>query len=470
MMTASIKIMPDSLPPRFVERMKGYLGDGFPAFVASYQEKPETGIRVNTHKISISNFKELTPFMLKSIPWINTGFIVDSEKRPGKHPYHAAGLYYVQDPSAMAVGELLSPKPGERVLDLAAAPGGKATHIASAMKGEGLLVANDLHPQRVRHLANNIERWGAANTVVLNETPPKLVEHFGAYFDRVVVDAPCSGEGTFRKDSGERKKWSEDYIAACAVRQDGLLADAGKLVRPGGVLVYSTCTFAPEEDEGTIARFLDDNPDFQVQETPKFDGFEPGKPEWLGTHGRIDDLRNTIRLLPHLTVGEGHFIAVLKKNSEEGNMEWMAEDEDDHLLQDSVEREYRKFANEALEHRVQREKLRLRGNRLYAVPSKTPSLEGLRVVHWGWWLGIQKKDRFEPVHAYAAGMRAEDVLRSVDFSGDNPDAIRYLHGEVLQSPGDNGWVLVTVDGYSLGWAKRVQNRLKSRSPKMFRWI
>ena len=192
---------------------------------------------------------------------------------PGKHPYHAAGLYYLQDPSAMAVAELLDPQPGERVLDLAAAPGGKATHIAAKMQGQGLLVANEIHPKRAWELAGNLERWGAINVAITNETPERLAERFEDFFDRVLVDAPCSGEGMLRKGEAARVEWAPELVHGCALRQTTILEQAARLVRPGGRLVYSTCTFNPEENEGTVARFLDTHPEFELIEPSRRPGF-----------------------------------------------------------------------------------------------------------------------------------------------------------------------------------------------------
>ena len=213
----------------------------------------------------------------------------------------------------MSPAELLAPQPGERVLDLAAAPGGKTTHLAALLKGTGLLVANEIKNKRVGHLAQNVERWGAGNVVVTNETPERLADHFGPFFDRVLVDAPCSGEGMFRKDMGARADWSPEMVAGCAARQKSILHVAAKLVRAGGYLLYSTCTFAPEEDEGVIAQLLQDFPDFEVVELPRFPGFAGGKPEWIDAPA---ELSGAVRLFPHRLNGEGHFACLLHRSSQ----------------------------------------------------------------------------------------------------------------------------------------------------------
>ncbi|MCJ7703754.1 MAG: RsmB/NOP family class I SAM-dependent RNA methyltransferase [Anaerolineales bacterium] len=441
--------------------MKKLLGDEFDSFMASYDSPSSIGLRVNSLKLSPGEFSSLSPFPLTSIPWTQSGFTLPIDSRPGKHPYHAAGLYYLQDPSAMAVAELLDPQPGDRVLDLAAAPGGKSTHMAAKMGNQGLLVANDIHPRRVRDLSKNLERWGAQNTVVLNETPSRLVEHFGAYFDKVLVDAPCSGEGMFRKDPASRQEWTPKFVESCAVRQDGILRDAARLVRPGGRLGYATCTFAPEEDEGTIGRFLDEHPDFEIAHLPSYQGFSAS---------HIPKLADTVRIWPHKAPGEGHFIAILQRK-----------DNSDSALSRPPERwsgsnsgdwqpDFDSFTKATLKWKPPRNRLSLQGAYLYLIPEDVPELGGLRVVHWGWWLGTVKVKRFEPAHGLAMALRPGDFQDVFPLEAGDPRTMAYLHGDVFPSPGPKGWVLVTVDGFPLGWGKRVQNRLKSHSPKWLRWM
>ncbi|MBM3144606.1 MAG: hypothetical protein FJ010_06470 [Chloroflexi bacterium] len=455
------------LPPSFLSRMQQLLGDEYAAFLASYDQPPDVGLRVNTSKLSRREFQTISPFDLKPIPWSEAGFVVPPEARPGKHPYHAAGLYYLQDPSAMAVAELLSPQPGERVLDIAAAPGGKSTHISALMGGEGLLVANDLHPRRAQVLAKNLERWGARNAVVLNETPARLADHFGACFDRVVVDAPCSGEGMFRKDPEARAEWMPKLVKSCALRQDVLLEDAATLVRPGGVLVYATCTFAPEEDEGAIARFLLAHPRFELVEPPRFPGFSPGRPDWIAEPGRAD-LRRAVRLWPHKAPGEGHFIALLRRSRASSEMPEAPAPLLPIPLEPEPRQYFQQYCTDALNWRPPESRLSQMGFHLYQIPEACPDLRGLKVILWGWWLGALKKNRFEPSHALGMGLRAEDVRNTLPLTLDDPEVDSYLRGEVLSSSGADGWVLVTVDGHPLGWGKRVQGRLKTHLPRWLR--
>ncbi|HBX70054.1 MAG TPA: SAM-dependent methyltransferase [Chloroflexi bacterium] len=461
------------LPPEFLTRMQAQLGPEYAEFLASYEQTPDVGLRVNTLKLMPGQFvalasNRLTPDAFSPIPWCPAGFVVSSDERLGKHPYHAAGLYYLQDPAAQAVAELAAPQPGERVLDLSAAPGGKTTHLASLMQNEGLLVANDVHPKRVRDLAKNIERWGAHNVAITNALPPQLVAHFGAFFDRVLVDAPCSGEGMFRKDPAARGEWLPKLVESCALRQNAILDDAAQLVRPGGFLIYSTCTFAPAEDESTLSRFLEDHADFEMCAVPKFPGFEPGRPDWLSDVDPALGLERAVRLWPHKAVGEGHFIAVLRRTGDALARPGSAKIFQPGNLPAEVQRDLAAFTESTLGWQPPQNRLALLGSYLYLVPEGLPDLRGLSVIHWGWWLGTSKKNRFEPSHALAMGLRAEDVRQTLPLRSADPALERYLRGEVLPALGPDGWVLVTVDGFPLGWGKRVQGRLKSHLPSWLR--
>ncbi len=467
--------MHDLLPPLFLERMAALLGGPesaeYRAFAASYDRPAVTGLRANTLKASAAELAARLPFALAAVPWSAEGFIVQdadaaSAGRPGKHPYHAAGLYYLQEPSALAPVELLDPRPGERVLDLAAAPGGKATHIAARLQGEGLLVANEIHGRRAWDLAENLERCGVRNAAVTNETPERLAERFGAWFDAVLVDAPCSGEGMLRKSAAARQEWTPELAAGCAVRQANILAAAARLVRPGGRLVYATCTFAPEEDERAVARFLAARPDFDLPEPPRRPGFAPGRPDWLPADERDARLAHAVRLWPHHVAGEGHFAARLMRRAD-AEQEAGPRPARSERLPKAVEAAYRAFVAETLAG-PPADAVMLAGAYLYAVLPGLPDLAGLRFLHPGWWLGTARKERFEPSHALALGLRAQQARRVADFPADGPETARYLRGETLASTGEDGWTLVTVDGYPLGWGKRVAGRLKSHYPRGLR--
>ena len=440
--------------------MSTFLGDEFPAFSKAMNGVPRSGLRVNTLKLTPQQFKTIAPFELgESVAWCPAAFSLTGEQRPGLHAYHMAGLYYLQDPSAMSPAELLGPQAGERVLDLAAAPGGKTTHLAALMNGEGLLVANEIKNKRVGHLAQNVERWGAGNVVVTNESPERLADHFGPYFDRVLVDAPCSGEGMFRKDMGARQDWSLEMVAGCAVRQKNILHVAAKLVRPGGHLLYSTCTFAPEEDEGVIAQLMEDFPDFEMVALPQFPGFVGGRPEWIGANA---ELSGAVRLFPHRLEGEGHFACLLKKADglprEHVGVAWSSG------LPRQQAGLWRGFAAEVLQVELDEERLQVAGERLYYTPELTPDFGRLRIVHAGVWLGSFKKERFEPAHPLALFLKPGQAKNRHDLAAGSPALSAYLRGETLPAE-TSGWTVVTVDGFPIGWGKGVQGTLKNHFPR-----
>jgi len=458
--------------------MARLLGDEYAAFRASYAAARGGGLRVNTLKLTPGRFRALAPFDLAPVAWSPDAYLVPEDAQPGKHPYHAAGLYYLQDPSAMIPAALLDPQPGERVLDLAAAPGGKATHIAASMGDDGLLVANEIHGKRVWALAENLERWGAHNAVITNETPERLAERFEGFFDRVLLDAPCSGEGMMRmseriserKGEAARVEWAPELVQGCALRQSSILADAARLVRPGGRLVYSTCTFAPEENEGTIARFLRDHPEFELIDPVRLPGFGPGRPDWLTEGERVPGLGRAVRLWPHTGPGAGHFVAVLQKRSdvERAPVErsgWRFVQVPKPLLG-----LYDDFCRETLTSTPAEARLALVGSYLYALPDDLPDLIGLRFIHPGWWLETFKKNRFEPSHALALGLWPSDARRVLDLPSGGAEVLAYLRGETLPGAGEDGWILVAVDGFSLGWGKRVDGRVKSHYPRGLRWF
>jgi NOL1/NOP2/sun family putative RNA methylase len=461
--------MPDTvpIPPLFLERMSKFLGKDFSAFAEVLTQAPIQGLRVNTLKLPADEFKRMSPGPIgENVPWCNSAFVLpNSDFSFGKHPYHLAGLYYLQDPSAMSAAILLDPKPGERILDLAAAPGGKTTHLASLMNGRGLLVANEIKNKRVNHLVVNVERWGAGNVVITNESPERLADHFGPYFDRVLVDAPCSGEGMFRKDMGARADWSPEMVAGCAVRQGNILRVAGKLVRPGGRLGYSTCTFAPEEDEEVIARFLEEFPDYEVVELPLLDGFLHGQPEWMDP-ARVDkSLNGAARLFPHHVTGEGHFVCVLRRK--EGDQSDHLPDQRDLSPSKAQLDWWDTFAGETLNVDLPAARFQVYGDRLYLVPEGLPPLSGLRVVHPGVWLGNFKKDRFEPAHPLALFLKPGQAKKAMDLASNQTGRSplqKYLAGETIPSDGPSGWTLVTVDSWPLGWGKRVQGIVKNHYP------
>lgn len=450
-----------SLPTAFLNRMECLLGPEFPLFVRAMEESRAFGLRVNPLKCDLKEFDQVR-FGLRPISWAREGFFYDPQTRPGHHPYYEAGVYYIQEPSAMAVGALADPKPGMRVLDLCAAPGGKTTHLAGRMMGQGILVANEIHPARAKILSQSVERAGVVNCLVTNETPQRLAQRFSSYFDCIVVDAPCSGEGMFRKEQIAVDEWTPDTPARCAARQDEILDCAVRMLRPGGRLVYSTCTFAPEENEGSIQRLLMRTSGLSVEHVLGDSAFSPGRPDWI-TNG-CQQLVDTFRLFPHRLEGEGHFVAVLRR--EEGKQP------DDMvqvicLSEREISKEYRNFERDTLT--VQYNHLIQCGDQMWAIPEKMPDLQGLRVLRQGLQLGTLKKGRFEPAHSLALALNAKQVQRAVNFSAEGSEIIQYLKGQTLTCDMEPGWTLICVDGYSIGWGKVSNGMLKNHYPKGLRW-
>lgn len=454
------------LPTAFTDKMKDLLGEEYEAFRASYEEDKAQGLRMNPLKTSIDRFAAISPFALRKVPWAKEGFCYGREDRPGKHPYHEAGLYYIQEPSAMAVGELVDPQPGERVLDLCAAPGGKTTHLAGRMGGEGLLVANEPHSARAKILSQNVERMGIRNAVVLNEMPDRLAKRFPAFFDRVLVDAPCSGEGMFRKDPDACAEWSPGHVTMCADRQVDIMRSAAAMLKPGGRLVYSTCTFSPEENEGAVSRFVREYPEFEVMVVQAHEGFDRGRREWLPEGeepaARLDA---TFRLWPHRIHGEGHYVAVLRKTDGAQS----PKRKQAHVICDSKAlKDYFAFAESSL-RATPSGLFTTFGEQLYILPPGMPDLEKLRVVRPGWHLGALKKNRFEPSHAFALSLQDGEAVNRLSFPADSPEITAYLKGEALSAEGRKGWHVVEVDGYSIGWGKASDGALKNHYPKGLRW-
>ena len=427
------------LPEAFLQRMKAQLGSEYPAFLESLERPRAVALRFNPMK----GERPVLPFVGAPVPWEPEGFYYDPETRPGLHVYHEAGVYYLQEASAMAPVALLDPKPGERVCDLCAAPGGKTTQIAGRMLGQGFLVCNEINPKRAKILSRNIERMGVANALVTNEHPETLASRFPGFFDRVLVDAPCSGEGMFRKEEAAVTDWSQETVQMCARRQREILDSAARLVRPGGRLVYSTCTFAPEEDEETVAAFLEAHPDF----TP-----EPVEAPWF-----VPGENASYRMWPHKLLGEGHFAAVLRKTQGESG-------EVPACPGEKCPKAWESFAKE-LDITLPEGKAVFFGQSLYWAPMELPELNRLKVLRPGLELGTERKGRFEPAHALALWLKTCAAAES--FPPESPEMKAYLHGDVVPS-GKKGWCLVQAGGYAIGWGKGDGSVLKNHYPKGLR--
>ena len=427
------------LPQTFLDRMKQQLGEEYSAFLQSLERPRAVALRFNPLKGEIPEL----PFVQHSVPWESMGYYYDPQSRPGLHPYHEAGVYYLQEASAMAPVQLLDPQPGEKVCDLCAAPGGKSTQIAGRMEGKGLLLCNEYNPKRAKILSRNIERMGIANAIVTNEHPQHLADRLAGFFDRVLIDAPCSGEGMFRKEEAAVTDWSLETVEMCARRQAEILHSGAMLVKPGGRLVYSTCTFAPAENELAVAAFLDSHPDFEP---------EPVDAPWF-----VPGDNASYRMWPHKLLGEGHFAAVLRRRS----------GEEDEVVPEQGQKIPSLFAAFAKELGIQLPAGSgiTFGQSLYWMPEGTPSLRGLKVLRPGLELGELKKDRFEPAHALALWL--DGCANVENVAADSPQITAYLKGDVIPSP-RKGWCLVTVDGYSIGWGKGDGRILKNHYPKGLR--
>ncbi len=427
------------LPEGFLQRVEQQLGEEYPAFLESLERPRAVALRLNPLKGTAPDL----PFTRQPVPWEPDGFYYDPSARPGLHPYHEAGVYYLQEASAMAPVALLDPQPGEWICDLCAAPGGKTTQIAGRMQGQGLLLCNEYSPKRAKILSRNIERMGVSNALLTNETAQHLASKYPGLFHRVLIDAPCSGEGMFRKEEAAVTDWSQDTVEMCAARQAEILDAGAALVRPGGLLVYSTCTFAPEENEQTVARFLQRHPEFssEPQEAPWFTPAGPGQ----------------FRLWPHKLLGEGHFAAVLRKAPGEAKAGLSPAGEKLPPLWQSFARE--------LGIRLPPGKPVLFGQSLYWAPEALPDIRGIKVLRPGLELGELKKDRFEPAHALALWLCG--AANEISLSPEQELLAKYLHGETVSCT-KKGWCLVKAGDFSIGWGKGDGKILKNHYPKGLR--
>lgn len=452
-----------NLPQDFIDRMKSLLQPNeFTAFIQTYEAEKTGGLRINPLKINRNEFKQLFSSSLQEVPFCENGFYFNSNIQPGKNPFHLAGLYYIQEPSAMFVAEVLAPKADEKVLDLCAAPGGKSTHLAGMMENTGLLIANEIHSKRVKALSENIERLGITNTLVTNETPERLAQRFPRFFDKILVDAPCSGEGMFRKDPKAIEFWSCEHVINCSKQQQHILDSAYTMLANGGTMVYSTCTFSAEENEQAIEHFLKKYPDMELLEIPKLFGIQNGVPEWSVSNN--PQLAHTARLWPQHLKGEGHFVAKMRKvgTTEDTSVKYAKTNVTKQQLKD-----FHEFHNKYLNIKIDRT-LYTFNTHLFSLPDLCPELTGLKVVRPGLHLGEFKKNRFEPNHAFALSLKKHEVKNSLSFSLNDDMWLLYVKGETIQTDHDRGWLLILIEGYPLGWGKESKGIIKNFYPKGLR--
>ena len=458
-----------NLPIEFEKKMKAFLGNEWDDFLYSYDNNRFQALRFNTLKVQSPEermriLKTLKISSDKRVSWANAAYYFDENVRPGKHPYHEMGLYYIQEPSAMSAAALLAPKPGMRVLDLCAAPGGKSTQLATYLGDSGLLVSNEINTQRSRILSQNIERMGIKNAIVTNEDSFVLASHFPGFFNAIQVDAPCSGEGMFRKLPEAIEQWSVENVAICAARQKKILDNAAVMLKPGGTIVYSTCTFSKEENEDVIEYFLERHPDFTLEEMERF---------W-----------------PHKVDGEGHFVAKLvrrgcvdtdlkadrktKKNKNSKNRK--------NETKPALTKENMKLLSEFLDETISEDmaawiknsRLVMFGEQLYRLPDMEVDIKGLKVQRAGLHIGEFKKQRFEPSHSLALALKLSEAKNVVKLTCDNPQTIGFFNGQSVMLSDEQaaeckkGWALVCVDGYTAGWGKVNGAQVKNHYPKGLR--
>jgi NOL1/NOP2/sun family putative RNA methylase len=455
-------------PVSFTEKMKAILGDEFEDFLKGYDRTRHYGLRVNRTKLTAEQFEKMSMYDLKPVPWIDNAFEYEDSVSPAKHPYYFAGMYYLQEPSAMTPANLLPIEPGDRVLDLCAAPGGKATELGAKLNHTGLLVANDISNSRAKALLKNIELFGIPNVLVTSEPSEKLAEKFPAFFDKILIDAPCSGEGMFRKNPGMMKDWETYGPKHYSDLQRSIVPNALRMLKPGGMLLYSTCTFSPEENEGSVKFMMDLDPDLEIVDiASRYEGFAPGRPELI--EDGFEDLKKCVRIWPHKMNGEGHFIALLRKKENEEVKEKKAKPRKEKALPALLE-EFMKDCS----YPVSGNDIEIQEDRVYLMPEGIKGIKGLRFLRSGLLLGTLTKDRFEPSQAFAMVMKKDQYKATIDLSSLDHRVIRYLKGETIEVDDlplkrQKGWQLVCVDGFPLGWGKLVNGSLRNKYLPGWRW-
>lgn len=468
--------MESRLPESYLERMKDMLGNEFQAYLESFGKAAQSGLRINRLKLSVEDYKKISKYELTPVPWIDNGCYVSANEQPAKHPHYYAGLYYLQEPSAMTPANVLPVVPGDRVLDMCAAPGGKSTELASRLQGKGVLVANDISNSRAKALLKNLELFGARNALITSEPPVKLLDYFTGFFDKILVDAPCSGEGMFRKSPAIIKNWEQYGTGYYNDIQKEILPLAIKMLRPGGMLLYSTCTFSKEENEGTLSYLLERYPGLHVVKIPKYirengdyvipEGFAPARPEWGNGNPEI---ANAVRLYPHRINGEGHFTALLQLSEDSGGP--CASESGSFVKPAKLSAETAEFLD-SIGLKVNRNRLIVKDERLYELPDFIGELKGLRTLRSGLLIGEIKKNRFEPSQALAMALKADEFPNVYNMSSDDENVIRYLKCETINVPPEvkDGWVLICTDGYPLGFGKASKGVLKNKYLPGWRWM
>lgn len=434
---------------QFDARMKSLLKDEYDDFKNALLEKPVKGLYLNRNKKNVE--RVLDQNYVEHHPIVENGYLYDENYYPGRSAYFLAGLYYIQEPSAMLVADALPIEPDDFVLDMCAAPGGKSCEIASRLTGEGILIANDIEASRARILSENIERFGLDNTIVTNVDPMRFTKQFQEAFDKIVLDAPCSGEGMFRKLEQAIDTWSEEKVLECAHIQKNLLKGAYDMLKQGGMVIYSTCTYSYEENEAMV-HYAVDELGFELLPLNKSNGLCPGV-----------DLDEVVRCYPHHYRGEGHFIALLKKPGNSPRKQVRTIKPSVNLADLKV---LKAFYQENLNKKVPSYIIENNGH-LYAVKKNFPELKGIRVLRNGLYLGEVRKNRFIPSYSLALTLTKQDVKRSYDYPSESEEIKKYIHGETLEGTGEKGFGVIFVDGYPLSFYKE-SNQVKNLFPKGLR--
>ncbi len=447
-----------NLPKEYTDAMRELLGHEFDAYIESFNDRRIYGLRVNNLKISTEEFLKIAPFRLTPIPWIHNGFFYEEEEKPAKHPYYFAGLYYLQEPSAMTPASLLPVTQGDYILDMCAAPGGKSTELAAKLNQTGLLISNDVSASRARALLKNIELFGVKNVMITSEDTSKLRLVYEEFFDKILIDAPCSGEGMFRKDNKLIKAWEKNGPAFYGAIQREIILDGADMLKPDGYMMYSTCTFSKHEDEETIAYLLKERPEMEVVKASDYEGF---------SHG-FDGMEDCIRIFPHKMQGEGHFLTLLHKKGEGRKNVWNPPAGNKVKLAGELEA----FLGQIFMP-VDISRIQMVDERAYLLPEGLTGYQKLHILRAGLLLGEVKKNRFEPSQALAMALKKEEFAQTIDFSSDDINVIKYLKGETLEIGEDfgasQGFNLVCTDGFPLGWGKLTGTTLKNKYHAGWRW-
>ena len=466
----------DLLPEEFSRRMAAFMGDEFQSFAYSCSiGDRKNALRVTELKTTAKQFYEQAPFKMEPVQWVKNGFFYDYKDEVTTHPFFRAGLYYITEASAMTPADRLPIEPGERVLDLCAAPGGKAFALAGKLKGTGLLAANEVNASRAKALLYNLETLGASNILITNEQPHKMAGSFENFFDKILVDAPCSGEGMFRRNPEAAKQWSAEKVRTLAGLQKSILSSAVRMLKPGGLLMYSTCTFSPEENEQNASWLLNEHPEMEIMEIEPYEGFDHGRAEWADGDGRVV---KAVRIWPHRMDGEGQFMALFQKNgmpeTAAAKLPSVKTRKAKSKKEQTGTRDLTADEKKAFEEFAQHMTLDMRGKKIevrresvYLVPDEMPDFRSVRTIRRGLYLGELRKNRFEPSQSLAFALSAKTFDNICELKGDSDAAERYFRGETIsdksgEGSSKNGWILITYGGFSLGFGKKNGGLIKNK--------